>query len=62
MPIGRLSVFPGLGMRTLLAGLKLNLPDFRSSATLVNQVPFSPSSVVEVIPLDMLPGFPLIAS
>lgn len=58
---GLSSVFPGLGIMTLLVGENLNLPVFMSLATFSNHSRLIPSSVSSVIPLDMLPGLLLIA-
>lgn len=59
-PKGLVSFFPGLGMRTLLAGVKLNFPDFSSSAVSMNHAWSIPSRVSIVIPLLMFPGFAFI--
>jgi len=59
---GLISVLPpGLGIITLLVGVKLNFPDFISRATFSNHLLDIPSSVVWSIPSDMFPGLPLIS-
>ena len=52
----------GLGISTLLDGLKLKVPFFSSLATFSNHAKFMPSSVVFPISLVVFPGLPLISS
>ena len=52
----------GLGISTLLDGLKSKIPFFSSLATFSNHAKFIPSSVVLPTPLVVFPGLPLISS
>lgn len=53
---GLSSFFPGLGIRALLVGVKLNFPDLTSLAIFSNHLLFIPSRVSSFIPFNMLPG------
>lgn len=60
-PRGLFSLLPGLGIKTLLAGVKVSFPVLISLERFSNHSNVSPSKVSLVEPLLMFPGFPFIS-